>query len=209
MPRERFREGRGVARRDEPAVLAVDEPVTGRDRTRTADDDGLLERHGLQEDGRRARVRVLPYRKRDHAGLLEPLAHLLEREVDLDRDVGGDVGELARTLRRGDDGEADVGEPPSDLEKQLEVAVRIGADGYDVVAWRPCASVGARLCRHRTGRTTRARFRRAARSTRRCPQPRERCTRCTAAHSERARAYRCSIRVERSCARRSGSPIAV
>ena len=70
-----------VAGRDEPAVLAVDEPVPGRDRLRARDDDGLPERHGLEEHGRRARVAVLEDGQCDDASLLEPAPHRVEWDV--------------------------------------------------------------------------------------------------------------------------------
>ena len=45
---ERTLETRIVAGSDEPAVLAVDEPVAGLDRLRARDDDRLPERHRLE-----------------------------------------------------------------------------------------------------------------------------------------------------------------
>ena len=123
----------GVARLDEAAILAVDEAVAGRDRARPAHDDGLLKRHRLQENGRRARIRVLANGKGDDASPAKPLEHSLEGKVELDRDVCRHVRPAlarrhwSRRRRRSPQ------EAPARPRAGAEVAVRIGADGHDVV----------------------------------------------------------------------------
>jgi FkbM family methyltransferase len=77
----------GVAGRDDPAVLPVDESVAGRDRARAGDDDGFGEGHRLEEHRRRARVAVLTHGERDDPPTGEAREHVGERQIDLERDV--------------------------------------------------------------------------------------------------------------------------
>ena len=129
---ERALESRLVARRDEPAVLAVDEPVARLDRLRARDDDRLRERHRLEQHRRRAGVAVLPDRQRDDAGLGEPPPHLVERDLGLDVDVLGYRRKAATMLAARDDPEADVGQALGDAQEQREVTMRVGAHRHDV-----------------------------------------------------------------------------
>ena len=121
-----------VARLDEPAVDSVLELVPVGDRVGAGDDDGLRHRHRLQEHGRGAAVAVRLHRKGDDACAAEAVAHLLEREVALDRDVRRQGPEGGDLLLRRDDAKCQLVAAECDCPQQLEVTAGIGADRDDV-----------------------------------------------------------------------------
>ena len=130
--RARARSAALVTRRDEAAVLAVDEPVASGYRLRARDDHRLSERHRLQEHRRSARVAVLAHGQRDDTRLAEPPPHRLERDVGLDDDVLGRPGQMACMVGARDDPKAHGGHARRDAQEEREVAMRVDADRDDV-----------------------------------------------------------------------------
>jgi len=122
----------GVAGRDEPAVLPVDQAVPPCDRVRLGHDHGLSKCHRLEEHCRRAGIAVLAHGESDEPRLGEPASHVLEGDVCLELDVLGSRAQLTRMVSAGHDPEGGVRHAVRDPHEKLEVAVRVRADRHDV-----------------------------------------------------------------------------